>query len=167
MKKLLLGLVLIGTIAGGLRAQEVWPVDVGLIDWIYRPTDVVGLRLGIPYGQNDSITGIDIGLLGRSDYAWAFQVNLLENKVRDVMGGVQVSLINEAGQLTGLQVGLWNRAPTASGFQVGLINLSDEMDGLQVGLVNRTEILHGYQIGLINVIRESPVPFCVLINFYY
>ena len=83
MKKVLSGLVLLGVLVSGAFAQDTWPVDLGLIDWIHRPSDVAGLRLGIPYGQNDSVTGIDIGLYGASDYAWALQFNLLSNQVRD------------------------------------------------------------------------------------
>ena len=90
MKKLLSILVLAGGMVFGALAQDTWPVDVSFIDWIHRPTDVAGLRLGLPYGQNDSVTGIDIGLWGKSDYAWAFQVNLVHNVVRDEMGGIQV-----------------------------------------------------------------------------
>ena len=167
MKKLLSSLVLLSVLAGGALAQDTWPIDIGLIDWIHRPSDVAGLRLGIPYGLNEQVTGIDLGLYGQSDYAWAIQVNLLSNQVRDEMGGLQVSILNQAGHLTGMQVGLWNNAATAEGFQIGLLNLADEMTGIQIGIVNRTEIMHGYQFGLCNVIRESSVPFCVVMNFSF
>ena len=167
MKKLLSSLIFAGVLVSGAMAQDTWPVDFAFLDWIHRPADVAGLRIGIPYGQNDSVTGIDIGLWGKSDYAWAIQVNVVHNVVRDEMGGIQVSCVNDAGHLTGLQVGLWNMAPTMEGFQIGLLNLADQVDGLQIGLVNRTEIMHGYQIGLVNVIRESPVPFAPIMNFYF
>jgi hypothetical protein len=165
MKKLLAVLGIVGCMVGGAKAQDTWPVDVSFLDWIHRPADVAGLRVGIPYGVNDAITGVDVGLWGKSDYAWALQVNVLHNKVRDEMGGIQVSALNDAGHLVGLQVGLWNSAPSMEGIQIGLLNLADEAEGFQIGLVNRTELMHGYQIGLINVIRESSVPFAPLINF--
>ena len=41
------------------------------------------------------------------------------------------------------------------------------MTGIQIGIVNRTEVMHGYQFGLCNVIRESSVPFCVVMNFSF
>jgi len=167
MKKLLSSLILVGVVATGALAQDTWPIDVSFIDWIHRPADVAGLRLGLPYGVNDSVTGLDIGLWGKSDYAWAIQVNVLENRVRDEMGGIQISCINDAGHLTGLQVGLWNTAPTMEGFQIGLLNLADNVNGLQIGIINRTELMHGYQIGLVNVIRESPVPFMPIVNFLF
>jgi len=167
MKKLLSSLVLVGVMAGGALAQDIWPVDFSFMDWVYRPSDVAGLRLGIPYGRNDSVTGLDIGLYGVSDYAWAIQVNALYNGVRDEMGGIQVACINDAGHLTGLQVSLWNTAQTMEGMQIGLLNLADQVEGFQIGVINRTELMHGYQIGLVNVIRESPVPFCVGINFSF
>ncbi|MEI6210279.1 MAG: hypothetical protein WCR06_01510 [bacterium] len=167
MKKLLSSLVLAGMMATGALAQDTWPVEISFLDWIYRPSDVAGLRLAVPYGINDSVTGVDIGLWGKSDYAWAFQFNALHNKVRDRMGGLQVSCLNDAGDLTGMQVGLWNMAATAEGFQIGLLNLTDQMDGMQIGIINRTELMHGYQIGLVNVIRESSVPFAPIINFCF
>ncbi len=168
MKKLLSSLVLVGVLVVGARAQDTWPTDIAFVqDWFHQPADVVGLRLGIPYGSNQSVTGFDIGLWGQSDYAWAFQVNVVANIVHEDMGGVQVGLYNEAGHLTGIQVGLWNHAPTLEGFQFGVINLADEADGMQVGLINRTEMMHGYQIGLVNVIRGSSVPFCTVINFSF
>ena len=167
MKKLLSSLALTGMLVAGACAQDTWPVDVGFIDWIHRPSDVAGLRIGIPYGRNDQVTGIDIGLYGYSDYAWAIQINLLASVVRDEMGGLQLGCFNKAGHLTGMQAGLWNTAATAEGFQIGLLNLADQMDGFQIGLVNRTELMRGYQIGLCNVIRESPVPFMVLVNFSF
>jgi hypothetical protein len=167
MKKLFASLALVLVVTSGALAQEVWPVDVSCFDWISRPSDVAGLRIGIPYGMNDSITGVDIGLWGQSDYAWALQFNLLTSLVRDEMGGLQVSAYNQAGSLIGIQVGLWNRAPTATGAQIGLLNLADQMDGFQIGIINRTEMLHGYQIGLVNVIRESSVPCMTIINFHF
>lgn len=167
MKKLLSSLVLASVMATGALAQDTWPVDISFLDWIYRPSDVAGLRLAVPYGVNDSITGVDIGLWGKSDYAWAIQLNVLHNKVRDEMGGIQISCLNDAGHLTGMQVGLWNMAATAAGFQIGLLNLTDQFEGLQVGIINRTENMHGYQIGLVNVIRESSVPFAPGINFFF
>ncbi len=168
MKKLLSSLILVGAmVTTGALAQDTWPVDVSCLDWIHRPADVAGLRLGLPYGKNDSVTGVDIGLWGVSDYAWAIQFNLLHNSVRDEMGGIQVSCVNDAGHLTGLQFGLWNTAPTMEGFQIGLLNLADSVNGFQVGIVNRTENMKGYQFGLVNVIRESPVPFAPLVNFYF
>lgn len=167
MKKLLSSLFLAGSMAVGALAQDTWPVDVSFMDWIHRPADVAGLRLGLPYGVNDSVTGVDIGLWGKSDYAWAIQINVLHNNVRDEMGGIQISCLNDAGHLDGIQIGLWNMAASADGFQIGLLNLTDQMYGFQIGLVNRTEIMHGYQIGLVNVIRESSVPFAPVINFHF
>jgi hypothetical protein len=165
MKKLVAGLMIIGCMVGSIWAQDTWPVDLSFMDWVHRPADVAGLRVGIPYGSNDSITGLDVGLWGRSDYAWAIQVNVLHNKVRDEMGGCQVSLLNDAGHLAGVQIGLWNQAPSMDGMQIGLLNLADEAEGFQIGIVNRTELMHGYQIGLFNIIRESTVPFVPFVNF--
>lgn len=167
MKKLLSSLALVGVMASGALAQDTWPVDLSFLDWIHRPADVAGLRVGIPFGLNDSVTGVDVGFWGQSDYFWGIQVNVVENHVRDEVGAIQVACINDAGHLTGLQVGLWNTAATMQGFQVGLLNLADQAEGLQIGVVNRCELMHGYQIGLVNVIIESPVPFAPVVNFSF
>ncbi len=127
--------------------------------------DVAGLRLNLPRGYNDSVTGLDLGLIGESAYMWGLQVNLLGNLVKDRAGALQVSLYNDVdGMLTGIQVGAWNNARCGEAVQVGLLNLSDEFYGVQVGLINRANLLYGFQVGLINVIRGSRLPFMPIIN---
>ncbi len=167
MKKLLSSLALVGALTTGVLAQDIWPLDISMFDWIARPTEVVGLRVGVPYGFNSAVTGFDVGLVGQSQHAWAFQVNAFYSCVNDTMGGLQVASVNYAGHLTGIQVSLWNTAQTMNGLQVGVINLADQVEGFQIGLINRTELMHGYQIGLVNVIRESPVPFAPVVNFMF
>ena len=167
MRKHLCSLLVALVTVSGAFAEETWPVELSFMDWLYRPSDVAGLRIGIPYGMNDAVTGIDVGFWGQANYAWAFQVNVVANVVRDRMGGLQFALYNYGGDLTGIQVGLWNRVLSGEGLQIGLLNLADQFNGFQLGVVNRTETMHGYQIGLVNGIRESPVPFCTILNFYF
>jgi hypothetical protein len=166
MKKTMFGLILAGMVAFGAGAAERvhWPVWFAFNDT--EDMDVVGLRLNLPSGQCEQVTGLDFGLIGRSQYFSGIQINLLRNDVKDTLNGWQIGGYNSVGlgDSIGLQVGLWNEAGSLSGFQVGLVNLVDYANGFQVGLVNRAEDFHGYQLGLINVIRGSEVPFCPIIN---
>lgn len=169
MKKVMFGLVLAGLVVFGAQAAEKvrWPVWFAFND--SEDVDVVGLRLTLPSGKSEQVSGMDLGLIGHATYFNGLQINLLRNDVTDALAGWQIGLYNSAGlaDSLGLQTGLWNEAQTLSGFQVGLVNLTDYCEGFQVGLVNRTEYMHGYQVGLINIIRGSDVPFMPLINIGY
>ena len=141
-----------------------WPVWLAFnsVDDI----DVVGLRLTLPYGECESVTGFDLGVYGRCRYFEGLQANILRNEALDVMSGIQVGIYNSAGRadLTGLQVGLWNEARAMRGLQVGIINVADTVQGFQVGLINRAESAYGFQVGGVNVIRESEVVFFPIVN---
>jgi hypothetical protein len=129
--------------------------------------DVVGLRVTIPYSsRQESVTGVDIGLWGRSRYYEGIQLNILRNDVKDFMAGFQVGLYNSVirSDMIGLQVGLWNETGTFRGLQVGLVNVTGAGQGFQVGIINRAETLNGYQIGVINVIRDAEMVFCPIVN---
>ena len=146
-------------------AFDARPVSISFWTQKEGSIDVVGLRLNLPRGRNDAVTGVDLGILGESTYMYGLQANLLGNLVRDRAGALQVSLYNDVdGVLTGVQVGGWNNARCGEGFQVGLLNLSDEFYGVQIGLINRAILFRGFQIGLINVIQGSDVPFMPFVN---
>ncbi len=166
MKRAMFGLVLAGMMVFGARAAEKvrWPVWIAFNDT--ENVDVVGLRLNLPAGKAEQVTGLDIGFIGRSRYYNGIQINVLRNDVKDALAGWQIGLYNSAGlgESLGLQTGLWNEAQTLKGFQVGLVNLADYCQGLQVGIINRVEDMHGYQVGLVNIIRGSDVPFMPLVN---
>jgi len=164
MKKMMFGLVLAGLVVFGARAAEKvrWPVFFAFNDT--EDVDVVGLRLNLPSGQCDQVTGIDLGIIGRSQYYNGLELNLVRNDVKDELAGWQIGLYNSAGDAFGLQVGLWNEAGTITGAQVGLVNLAEYSKGFQFGLINRVETMRGYQLGLINVIRGGDVPFCPILN---
>ncbi len=166
MKRVLSGLVLACLVVFGAQAAEKvrWPVWFAFND--VEDIDVIGLRLNLPSGQCEQVSGLDLGLIGRSQYFNGIQINLLRNSVTDALAGWQIGCYNSAGldNMLGLQTGLWNESKTMYGLQLGLVNLADYAEGFQVGLVNRTEGMHGYQIGLINIIRDSQVPFCPLVN---
>ena len=146
--------------------STVWPAYFAVSQWP-RSVDVVGLRLTIPFSTaQESVTGLDVGLWGKSVYFEGIQLNVLRNDVTDGGTGIQVGIYNSVGsdELMGIQAGLWNEALSLGGVQVGLVNVVGEARGFQIGLVNRAETFYGYQVGLINVIRDAEVRFCPFVN---
>ena len=141
-----------------------WPVWLAFNS--VEDIDVVGLRLTLPYGECESVTGFDLGVYGRCRYFEGLQANILRNEALDVMAGIQAGIYNTAGRadLTGLQVGLWNEVRSMRGVQVGIINVADSVQGFQVGLINRAESMYGFQVGGVNVIRESEIAFFPIVN---
>jgi len=141
-----------------------WPVWVTFNNT--RDVDVIGLRLTLPYGSCESVTGFDVGFFGRCRYFEGFQMNILRNDVTDVMVGAQGGIYNSAGRadFIGVQLGCWNESRSIRGAQVGLVNVADFSTGVQIGIINRTEAMYGFQLGLVNVIRESELSFCPILN---
>lgn len=141
-----------------------WPVWIAFNST--KNIDVVGLRLTLPYGACEGLTGFDLGLFGRCRYMEGFQCNILRNEAEDVLAGFQGGIYNTAGRadVLGVQVGLWNEAQSIRGAQLGLINIANAVTGFQIGLINRSESLYGLQVGLVNVIREGEWPFMPILN---
>ena len=112
------------------------------------------------------MTGIDLGLWGRTLTFEGLMLNILRNDVKDDLSGFQVGLYNSVGggDLFGIQAGLWNEAGHMRGIQAGLVNVACEARGFQVGLINRSETMYGYQVGLINIIRDAELQFCPVLN---
>jgi len=100
--------------------------------------DVNGLALGLIYGENNSLSGLDFGIAVRSS---------------EVMNGVQLGLVTISGDGSGFQCGLFNRAELFHGLQLGLVNWSDD--------------LYGVQLGVCNIISKGPVPFFPLFNMWF
>lgn len=144
--------------------KAAWPVWLAFNST--KNVDVIGLRLTLPYGKCESVTGFDLGVYGSCRYFEGLQANILRNEAEDVMSGIQVGIYNTAGRgdLTGFQVGLFNEACTLRGVQVGLINLAERVEGFQVGLINRADSAYGFQVGGVNIIRDSELAFCPIVN---
>ncbi len=144
--------------------KAAWPIWLAFNST--KDVDVVGLRLTLPYGKCESVTGFDLGIYGSCRYFEGLQLNILRNEAEDVMAGIQAGVYNSAGRadLTGLQVGLFNEASSMRGLQVGIINIAEQMQGFQVGLINRAETAYGFQVGGVNVIRDSELGFCPIVN---
>jgi len=144
---------------------SIWPPNAQVVpDYI----DVAGLKINLPYGGNNTITGIDLGIASSSNRTSALQLNLI-NVVREDFTGLQLGLFNLDGAASGVKLGLLmnNVDSMSKGIDIGLINTALECHGLQIGLINYCEFMVGIQVGLINIIRESNVPFFPIINFCF
>ena len=150
------------------RKQEsaVWPAFFAVCEFPASP-DLIGVRLSIPYStRQENVTGLDLGLWGRSIYFEGIGLSVIRNDVKDDMSGVQLGLYNSVGRGNGVgvQVGLWNESACLVGVQAGLVNLVGEAKGFQIGLINRAETMYGYQLGLINIIRDAEFQFMPVLN---
>ena len=171
MKKLV-AVVLLFCAVLSVKAADWTPLQISI--WPSRfqvaPEDVrvSGLKLNLPFGGNDSITGLDIGLASTSQKCSALQVNVLINRVHDEFSGWQIGLINQDENANGVVIGIWNvTADCMRGVQVGVMNSAMETHGVQIGLINYTEFMTGFQIGLVNIITKSQLPFFPIINFCF
>jgi len=148
------------------QESAAWPAFFAIYEYPASP-DVVGMRLTIPFStRQESVTGIDLGLWGRTLYFEGLQLNVIRNEAKDSCAGIQVGLYNTIGRgdMMGVQAGLWNEAQSLQGVQAGLVNLCGEVKGFQVGLINRCETMYGYQVGLINIIRSAELQFFPVVN---
>lgn len=144
MKKLL-AFSLLAIAATAANADAAWfqysiasPGDL-LLPW--NRSDVYGLRLDMPYGNNKgSVIGVDLGVVGVAD--------------EDVIG-IAVTAVNVAdlGAVEGLQLGLLaNRTKELYGFQFGgVLNWNEDLAyGVQLGAINYDGEFYGLQLGVVN-----------------
>lgn len=144
-------------LAGMVAASAGMPIQIGLLGGntqIFSPeTEITGLRLNIPYSENDSMTGLDLGIVGGGG----------------TIRGIRLNIVNSSSVLSsGLEIGLLNLDEAFRGAQFGIVNIvKGEMNGFQLGLVNRIGSLHGLQIGLINIIETGKVGMIPIISWNF
>ena len=168
MKKTLILFCLAALMAAPAMALDLTPLQIGIAGskaQIFRPeTEVVGLRLNVIMSDNEDVTGLDFGIVSRSERMSAIQLNLA-NIVDSEFTGLSVGLFNQMGSVSGFQAGLFNNVThDMTGFQMGLFNVADDSSGIQIGLINRSTSMHGLQIGLVNIIEEGPCTFFPIVN---
>lgn len=171
MKKMFLGLGLFLLCCVSVHAFNTSALQISI--WAPRTQlvpdyiDVSGLKLNLPYGSNQNMAGLDLGLVSINGNTAALQVNLF-NRSSENFAGLQVGLVNVAGTSGGISISLFNSTESiARGVDIALVNTALEHRGIQIGLVNYTEFLTGFQIGLINIVTKSTVPFFPIINFCF
>jgi len=143
----------------------IWPPNYQIVT---EDINVSGLKINLPFGGNDNVQGVDLGLASTAKDVSALQVNILVNRAHEEFTGLQFAIVNQSGNSNGVTLGGLNvTEDKAKGIQAGVINSSMGMRGLQIGLINYTESMTGIQLGLINIITESVVPVFPFINFCF
>lgn len=143
MKK---AVVLFATAMGlALAAQAAGPLQIGLsgdpLQVFASDSEFTGLKVNLPYANNDIVRGIDLGFISGGGEFSAIRCNAI-NLSESRSAGLEVGGVNwDSGEVDGLQAALFNHA--------------DDMHGLQIGLVNFATHLRGVQIGVVNYIRHS------------
>ena len=155
-KGLWLGLVALA-LAGMTAAWAAVPVQIGILGDTVQlfgvDREVVGLKLNLPYAENNEVTGLDIGIAGGGGTIRGIRLNAIN--LSDVMS-------------SGFEVGLVNIDAAAKGFQLGLVNIvKGQMDGFQLGLLNHVGSLHGLQIGLVNMIDTGNVKMLPIVSWSF
>jgi len=95
--------------------------------------DVYGIRMNLVYGNNQNLTGLDVGAL-----------NVISDKHR----GGQLGLINLSEHSLGASAGGMNYTTSLYGGQIGLVNTAQKsLSGLQAGgLMNLSDHVKGIQL---------------------
>lgn len=166
------------------------PLAIGIIPPLQMPPeawDIVGIRLNLLAGRHNNVAILDIGTLANLALGEVIGIEVagLWNQVNQDLMGIQISGIANRvyGDLTGLQIaGIANYNAAAdttglqiapvnvnqgetTGVQIGIYNQVESMSGVQIGLFNSAKNYYGMQLGLCNLIRQSPFPFMVIMNF--
>ena len=179
--------LLLSLCAASASAAAFSPLQIGLgsPDWqlVSEDTPVVGLRLNLPKSFNDTVAGLDLGLLSDDTatfsglrlnaVSFSHTCNGIAIALFDMvvfLNGIQIAPIAVAGNASGLQIGLGTDAEELHGVQIGLFNgtrhfsSSPTVRGLQIGLVNYARSLHGLQIGVLNFVSDSSIPCLPLLR---
>ena len=171
------------------------PVSVNIFPPFELPSDtavITGVRFSLLWGKQQSVYGLDIGVLGNVTYVGAggTEVSGLFNVThgKTVIVGAQAAGLNNVNTNTtsvlgvqaaaglnfnssettiyGVQVALLNIGPRTDirGVQLGLINTARSVVGLQIGLINKAASVHGLQLGFMNINDSGFVKAFPVIN---
>ena len=137
MRRALLLISLLMGVGTACMAYDTTPLQIAIwppsLQVVPPEIDVSGLKLNLPYGGNETIVGVDLGIASTSNNTSALQINLV-NCAHERFSGFQVDC------------SIFPRKPR---LQIGvLMNLTDEVgSGLQIGIINSTTEMNGVQIG--------------------
>ena len=145
--------------------------------------DVNGIRFSILHGKNQSVRGLDLGLLSLSETSNLSGLSLvfgISKVTGEMSGGAALSLINfHTGSDTGVNAAFINRIASAeNALNLGFVNITDDMTlvdvgGLnvskrsvvQLGFINITQEITGFQFGFLNIAENGFLPWFPIFNF--
>ena len=118
------------------------PIQLALfnpVQIVPEGSSVTAFRLNLIYSKNQSVTGLDLGLVnmcsgGTSKGLQWGAVGINYGSFIGWQGNWLVSIADD--NMEGLQTGFYTRSGHAGGVQIGLLNMTDTMNGLQIGLLN-------------------------------
>jgi hypothetical protein len=154
MKKLLLVFAFI--FMSSISVFAAAPVKLSLWNSLYIP-------------QDDSLTGIELGIGSYTPNMTGFMFDFLVGKTDEAVG-VQIAMITITKNISGIQFGFINvNYQEIAGAQIGLFNNAESVNGLQLGLINLTTDMKGVQLGLLNYIANGRIitesfPAMIIIN---
>jgi len=117
---------------------------------------ITGVRLNLLYGNNASVTGLDLGLVNRTSEKQSV--------------GVQWGILGLADRgFVGFQANSVNVTHYEfKGVQFGFVNVAEDANGLMIGIVNFAKRMYGIQIGIFNLIGEGGVaPVLPIVNWAF
>jgi hypothetical protein len=135
-----------------------------------KEDNVYGLRLTLPYGENDTLVGFDLGICNQLNNLYGISFAALLAQRTENMYGISLSgifNISEGDDIGLSMAGFYNEVHTIKGVQSAfLYNQAKVVKGVQFGLVNYCHDMRGAQVGIINFCETQPFPFTLLFNFW-
>ncbi len=87
--------------------------------------DVHGVRLNFGWGRHREMIGLDTGFFGASEYFGGLSATVIGNHSAGDADGVLLGVVNVVdARVRGIQLGLVNYAGDLKGLQVGLLNFN-------------------------------------------
>jgi hypothetical protein len=136
--------------AAKAEPETTYPIQLALvppIELVNQDYSVGGLRLNI-YGSNKNVFGVDIGLMHETQNEFHGVAFGLLSFVHGDVRGLQLDGIYSGTdkRMSGLQVGIVNRAGDLHGLQIGLANFADDATGIQIGLWNEIKSKESWSV---------------------
>ena len=143
-----------------LSASAFSPLQLGVagrdLQLCAPETPVAGLRLNLPFSENDMAGGLDLGLFSLSGSFTGIRLNAF-SWAEAPSGGVTLALFDSCTDYTGVQFAFFGTASgTFTGVQIGAFPYAASLRGAQIGIVNRAGALRGLQLGLLNIVPTPP-----------
>lgn len=142
------------------RVEGIWPIGISFSPENHVPDSVIGLALGLPWGEYQNVAGIEASLAVNKANYWmvGFQVTPGVNEAKETALAWQAAgIANYAEDSLGIQTAIaYNRInDSLSGMQFGAANFAGELrHGLQIGIFNSAgrldRVQHGSQFGVVN-----------------
>jgi len=145
--------------------------------------NVKGVRLSFLHGENQSVRGLDFGILSLSETSRASGVAFIGGVhyvKQEMSSGVAVSLVNyHTGRDSGMNGGFINILnDTSRAFNLGFVTYAEgatmvDLGGInisrsstvQIGFLNMTDRLKSFQFGFLNMAENGFLPIFPVFNF--